>query len=114
MSSTLRITLAERAEWQRRAAIKLTEVLDANRHLPTVVWTVSNAGSTLAGRVIGFAPSNEVRAVFDAWCEVLSLHRRAERPSSSGSVWLWATTRTGPVVVTLTATVLLDEEGGRR
>jgi hypothetical protein len=110
MSLALQINHAERAARQRRAAIELTEILSAHRSLPTV----SNAGSTLAGRVTGPVPSGEARAVFDAWCEVLSLNRRVVRPSSSGSVWLWATTRTGPVAVTLTATVLLDEEGGRR
>lgn len=114
MRSALQITHAERAAWQRRAAIQLTQILDAHRDLPTVVWTVSNVGSTLVGRVTCLGSSSGVRAKFDAWCQVLSLNGRTERLSSSGSAWLWATTQTGPVAVTLTATVLLDEEGSRR
>jgi hypothetical protein len=112
VTAAFEITHPQRAAWQRRAATTLTEILAAHRDLPTLVWTVAGVGSALVGRVSCSGPCDEVRAVFDAWCDGLSVERRAERPSPGGAVWLWATTQTGPVTVSLTATVLPNEAVG--
>jgi hypothetical protein len=103
------ITHRERVGWQRRAATHLTEILAAHRDLPLLAWTVSNAGATLVGHVNSLGPAEEVRAVFDVWCDVLAADRRAERLSLGGSVYLWATAETGRVKVNLTATVFPGE-----
>lgn len=104
------ITHGERIGWQRRAVMRLTEILDEHRDLPPLAWTVADAGATLVGQVNSLGPADEIRAAFDGWCRALGARERAETASPSGSACLWATTRTGRVRITLTATVFDDGE----
>jgi len=104
------VTHNERIGWQRRAALRLTEILDEHRDLPLITWMVVPAGSTLVGRMDSLGSATQVRAAFDTWCRALGAGERAETPSPSGSASLSATARTGRVRVTLTATVWDDDK----
>jgi hypothetical protein len=109
---TTDVSHRELAGWQLRAVTRLAELLAAHRDLPLLTWTVSSAG--VVGRVEAAGGAAEVRAAFDAWCEVVGAGLRAERPDAAGWVDLWATARTGGVTVSLTATAFADGDGAGR
>ena len=73
MTDISRITQADRAWWQQRAAAELGSILHQNPDLACIGWTVGPAGSVLAGHVNGLAPAAQVRAVFDSWRHALVL-----------------------------------------
>jgi hypothetical protein len=109
----LAITNGERAAWQRRAAAALVEILDANRDLPVIAWTVANAGSALVGRISPPVATVEVKTTFDAWRLALALGERTETPGRGGT-FLWASAVRGAVRVAITATVVDDDGEGWR
>jgi len=101
---------AAQAAGQRRAAARLAVILHEHRALPLIAWTVGTTGSTLVGHVIAVGPAVQVRAAFDAWCAVLAVCDRVETASSLGGAQRWATVETGRVTVSITATMLPDDE----
>jgi hypothetical protein len=111
---TAPITNGERVAWQRRAAAALVEILDANKDLPVIAWTVANAGSALVGRISVLVPAVEMKTVFDAWRRALVLGERIETPGRAGSMSLRASAVRGAVRVVITATVVADDDEGRR
>lgn len=113
MTAILPITNGERTAWQRRAATRLVEILDANRDLPVIAWTVANAGSALVERINTPAPTAAVKTTFDAWRLALALGERTETPGSSGT-FLRASAVRGAVGVAITATVVEDDGEGWR
>jgi hypothetical protein len=106
------VTRAERAGWQRRAATELAEVLDANRDLPVIAWTVGPAGSVLVGQVYGPAAAG-VRAAFDTWRAALALDAHTETRCATGTVYLRSARGRNRVQFVLLATVF-DEDGGEQ
>jgi hypothetical protein len=113
VTTMLSITGGQRAAWQRCAAAALVQILDANRDLPLIVWTIGSAGSTLVGRISVQAPAVQVRAAFNTWRQALTLGERAETPAAAGRRFLRASTVRGAVRVTITATVADDGEQRR-
>ncbi len=113
MTAILPITNGGRAAWQRRAATRLVEILDANRDLPVIAWTVANAGSALVGRISTPAPTAEVKTTFDAWRLALALGERTETPGRSAT-FMRASAVRGAVRVAITATVVEDDGEGWR
>jgi hypothetical protein len=105
------ITRAEQARWQRRSADHLTEILESNRGLPLIAWTVAPAGSVLVGHVNGLMPGAQARRVFCAWHAALRLGEYREAASGTGTAYLHAAADSGGVRVRLTATVFDDEDG---
>jgi hypothetical protein len=106
------ITQVDRSWWQRQAAARLGEILDAHPDLPAIAWTVAPTGSVLTGQVSGLAPAAQVRSVFGAWRLALALADYRERPMSGATTRLHAAARRGEVMVRLTATIF--EEDGQR
>jgi hypothetical protein len=113
--SGTRVTHAERAFWQWRAATELAEILDAHPGLPLLAWTVSAAGSVLAGHVAPGGDAAAVRAAFGAWRQALSLGEYRELEGSGAVSYLHASRR-GTVQVRITATVFdeLPADAGER
>jgi hypothetical protein len=109
VTAILPITNGERAAWQRRAATRLVEILDANRDLPVIAWTVANAGSALVARISTPAPTAEVKTTFDAWRLALALGEGTETPGRSATFL-----RASAVRVAITATVVEDDGEGWR
>jgi hypothetical protein len=101
---------AEQAAGQRRAAARLAVILHEHRALPLIAWTVGTTGSALVGHVNAMGPAAQVRAAFDAWCAALEVCDRVETASSLGGAQRWATVVTGRVTVSITATMLPDDE----
>lgn len=108
------ITHGQRAGWQRRAAGELAAILDAHRDLPIITWTLASAGSSVVGQVSGPAPADQLRGVFDAWRVALMLSTHREVTVGDGTVFLRATTDRNRVRVTLSATLMPDEDGEGR
>lgn len=98
------ITHGDRAAWQRRAAAELIVILDAYPDMPTLTWTVGNAGSTLVRQSHGLRPAAEVRQVFDAWQTALALTR--SEVVCGGTTYLRAAADRAGVRVLLMATGL--------
>jgi hypothetical protein len=106
------VSHGEQACWQRRAAAQLVAILEDNRDLPLLAWTVGPAGACLAGRVDPVGPEERVRAAFEVWCQALAAGERGEASGPGGGCRLWATARTGRVRVALSASVLPDDGEG--
>ncbi|MGH3198590.1 MAG: hypothetical protein ACRDNT_22330 [Streptosporangiaceae bacterium] len=111
MTGTSRVTQADRAWWQRRAAAELGSILRQNPDLPCTGWTVGPAGPVLAGHVNGLAPAGQVRAVSGTWRHALVLEDYRERQGGGGTASLHAAARRNRVQIRLTATVFGDEPG---
>jgi hypothetical protein len=109
VTDTSRVTQADRAWQQQRAAAELSSILHQHPDLPCIGWTVGPAGSVLAGHVNGLAPAAQVRAVFDAWRHVLVLEGYREHQGGGGTAFLHAAARRNQVKIRLTATVFGDE-----
>src|SRR5260370_22396194 len=97
-----RITRADRAWWQQRAAAELGSILHQNPDLPCIGWTVGPAGSVLAGHGNGLAPAAQVRAVFDFWRHALVLADYREPRGGGGTALLPAAARPNHATVRLT------------
>lgn len=107
MTGTSRITQADRAWWQQRAATELGSILHQHPDLPCIAWTVGPAGSVLTGHVNGLAPAAQVRALFDTWRQALALQEHREH-QGGGTASLHAAARRNQVKIRLTATVFDD------
>jgi hypothetical protein len=103
------ITSGERALWQRQAVGELTAILDTQRDLPLIAWTVASAGAALLGRVNGLVPAAQARATFEMWRSALALTERAEVSSGAGITDLRAVAHRNRVHIGLSATILDDE-----
>jgi hypothetical protein len=101
----------QRAAWQRDAVARLAVILEENRQLPVISWTVCGAGGALVGRVDAVGSAGSVRASFDAWCLALALEKRTE-VSGGGTTLLRAAAHHRLVRVSITATVAVDDEAG--
>lgn len=106
----LDITQAQRAGWQQRAVGELAAMLDVHRDLPIIGWTIGTAGATLVGRVPG-ASGGQVRRVFDTWTTALMLTEYRECTFAGGITYRSAGASGDRVRVTLTATVMADDDG---
>ena len=104
------ITHGERAGWQRRAARELAAILDAHRDLPIIAWTLASAGSSVVGHVSGPASAGQLRGVFDAWRVALMLSQHREVTVDGGTIFLKATIHRNRVRVTLSATLMPNED----
>lgn len=100
---------AERACWQRRAAGELAAILNANRDLPVIAWTVGTAGSALVGHIDGLGPAEQVRQAFDLWRAALMLTDHTETISGEAT-YLHAAARRNRVHTMLTATIIDDQD----
>jgi hypothetical protein len=110
--TSIEITQAERAGWQRRAARELTAIVDVHRDLPVIAWTAAPAGVTLVGHVNGPVPAGRIRQVCHAWRLALTLVEHSEITVGSGSTCLRAATHRNRVQVRLTGTVHGEEPNG--
>lgn len=99
------ITQADRAGWQRQAALALAAILADCGDLPLLLWTVIPAGPLLEARLAGPAPAGQVRAVLAAWREALGLDDYREWPGGGGTTRLHAAGRRGEVRVRIFASV---------
>lgn len=109
----VRITRAEQACWQRRAATELAAILNVHRDLPVIAWTVAPAGSGLLGHVDSLAPADEIRQTFHAWRAALRLTEHSEVAVSLGETTrLRAWAYRNRVRVALVASVF-DDDGGQ-
>lgn len=99
------ITQADRAGWQRQAALALAAILADCGDLPLLSWTVIPAGPLLEARLAGPAPAGQVRAVLAAWREALGLDDYREWPGGGGTTRLHAAGRRGEVRVRIFASV---------
>jgi hypothetical protein len=104
------VTHAQRAAWQRRAAAELARILEEQRDLPLITWTVGAAGSVLVGRV-GPLTRIGARVSFDAWRVALALAEHHEH-ASNAVTYLSAKDHRNSVRVVLLAD-LPDETGGQ-
>lgn len=80
----------QRSAWQRCAAVRLVEILEANRDLPVIVWTIAAAGSGLSGDVSALVAAGEARSVFHAWHRALALGEPVQTSLGSGASLLRA------------------------
>jgi hypothetical protein len=104
-----RITQADRARWQQRAAAELAAILAGNSDLPVIAWTVTASGGALSGRVL--APAAGRRGLFGEWRHALGLDDVTETASANGTaVYLHARGVRGDVAVSVTATVFGHED----
>jgi hypothetical protein len=103
------ITQADRNRWQRDAVRELAAVLDAHCDLPVIAWTISPAGGGLSGRVAP-ASSASIRAAFAAWRHALALEDVTETAAAGAVVWMRARALRRGVRVTVTASVVADDE----
>lgn len=112
MTATFPITDGQRTRWQRQAAATLGEILESNRDLPTIAWTVSAVGATLLGRVYDVGRGIDIRAVFEGWRTAIAAHESVKTCMGAGVTHLRVVARTGRVTLILTATVLSDTSRG--
>jgi hypothetical protein len=104
-----RITQADRARWQQRAAAELAAILAGNSDLPVIAWTVTASGGALSGQVL--APAAGRRGLFRQWRHALGLDDVTETASANGTaVYLHARGVRGDVAVSVTATVFGHED----
>jgi hypothetical protein len=76
------VTNGQRAGWQRRAAAELVRILDINRGLPLIAWSIASAGACLVGRV---GADGAPRQVFDLWRAALTLDGHTEAGAGGGA-----------------------------
>lgn len=106
------ITQADRFRWQQRAAAELAAILDAQRELPAISWTVTASGGALSGQVL--VPGSGRRGLFARWQRALGLEEVTEIPSAGGTpVYLHARGVRGGVTVSIAATVFEEKEDSR-
>jgi hypothetical protein len=101
---TWEITQADRAGWQRQAALELAAILDDCDGLPLIAWTVGPSGGALCGRVTGPVAAAGICGAFTAWRRALGMDDVLET-AVAGGTWLRARSWRGGVRVTVTATV---------
>lgn len=107
-----RVTQADRARWQQRAAAELAAVLAGHPELPAISWTVTAAGGALSGQVL--IPAAGRRGLFGQWRKALGLGDVTETPAAGGTaVYLHARGVRDSVSVSVTATVFDAGEGSR-
>lgn len=96
-------TPTDRARWQRQSAHALATILDAHRHLPVLVWTVTAAG--ISARVLVVDSWHAALEHFTAWTTALGLHpRRCDTPDHDRS-YLHARGTVAGTRITITAVI---------
>lgn len=107
-----RVTQADRARWQQRAAAELAAILDAHPGIPVIAWTITASGGSLSGQVLVPAPGR--RGLFAQWQQALGLDEVTEIPSAGGTpVYLHARGVRGGVAVSVAATVFDEKQDSR-
>ena len=105
------VTQVDRYIWQRRAAALLVQLLDENRDLPAIAWTVGTP-SKLVGRVSGLQPAAAARAEFEAWADALGLDQRREY--GNAVTYLAAHTHRDGVALGIVVNLIHDDEEASR
>jgi hypothetical protein len=96
-------TPADRARWQRQSAHTLARVLDAHRHLPVLVWTVTAAG--ISARVLVVEAMHSALDQFTAWTTALGLNPRRHDTPDLNRTYLHARGEIAGTRITITAII---------
>lgn len=105
------VTQADRAGWQRQAALALAAILsESGGDLPALTWAVIPAGPLLEARLVPAAhPAAHVREVLAAWRAALGLDEYREWNGGGGTTRLHAAGRRDGVRVRIFASVFEED-----